>query len=75
MDKNSIDTWLRTEAEEIGKEIDKISKKIKKLTQNDNITSLDKINQYIIQIREHRAAQVKLYEMIGRMDEIVGIND
>jgi CRISPR/Cas system-associated protein Csm6 len=75
MKKESIDNWLRNEAERLGKERDKIEAKIKKIMKAEDMSSLDKVNQYNIQLKELKASQSKLYEMIGRMDEIEGIND
>lgn len=70
MDRDSVDRWLRNEAENIDKEIEKVEIKIKKIIRKEDMNSLDKINQFQIKRRELRAVQVKLYEMMGRIDEI-----
>lgn len=75
MKKENIDTWLRNEAEKLEKAREKIELKIKKIMKNEDMSYLDKVNQYHIQLRELEASQGKLYEMIGRMDEIEGIED
>ncbi|MBY6842871.1 hypothetical protein [Clostridium botulinum] len=75
MKKKNIDTWLRNEAEKLEREKEKIEAKIKRIMKNEDMSSLDKVNQYHIQLRELKASQNKMYEMIGRMDEIEGIND
>lgn len=42
---------------------------------SEDMNSLDKVNQYNIQLKELKASQNKLYEMIGKIDEIEGIED
>ena len=64
---NNIDTWLRKEAGEIAIKADKIEKKI---IQEINKRNFDKINELNIQKRELNAQEIKLYEMIGRLNEI-----
>lgn len=71
----NIDAWLRNEAEKVETEIKKIEAKIKKIMKNEDMSSLDIINQYHIRIMVLRASQTKLYEMIGRVDEIEGISE
>ena len=71
---NNIDTWLRKEAGELAIKADKIEKKI---IQEINKRNYDKINELNIQKRELNAQEIKLYEMIGRLNEIerlVGFN-
>ena len=63
----NIDTWLRKEAEELAVRADKIEKK---MIQEINKRNFDKINELNIQKRELKAQEHKLYEMIGRLDEI-----
>ncbi|APR02307.1 hypothetical protein EXM90_19165 [Clostridium botulinum] len=75
MNKVNIDKWLRTEAENLEIKKEKICNKIKKIMKNEDISSLDKMNQYNVQLRELQSAQTKLYEMIGRISEIKGIED
>jgi hypothetical protein len=70
MNRKNVDKWLRNEAENIKKESEKIEIKIKKLMKNEDLSSLDKINQYNIQLKELNSAINKLYEMIGRINEI-----
>jgi len=64
---NNIDTWLRKEAGELAIKADKIEKKI---IQEINKRNFDKINELNIQKRELNAQEIKLYEMIGRLNEI-----
>jgi len=64
---NNIDTWLRKEAGEIAIKADKIEKK---MIQEINKRNFDKINELNIQKRELNAQEIKLYEMIGRLNEI-----
>jgi len=64
---NNIDTWLRKEAGELAIKADKIEKKI---IQEINKRNYDKINELNIQKRELNAQEIKLYEMIGRLNEI-----
>lgn len=63
-----VQEWLRKEAEEIDGKIFKIEIKRKKLIENTDISSLNKINQFNIEIRELQAIQNKLYELIGRSE-------
>ena len=64
---NNIDTWLRKEAEELAIRADKIEKK---MIQETNKGNFDNINELNIQKRELNAQEIKLYEMIGRLNEI-----
>lgn len=70
MNQDDVKNWLRKEAEDIQKDIDKVEKKIRKIIKSEDLNSLDKINQYNIQRNELKSAMLKLYEMIGRIDEI-----
>ena len=63
----NIDTWLRKEAEELAIRADKIEKK---MIQETNKGNFDNINELNIQKRELKAQEFKLYEMIGRLNEI-----
>lgn len=70
MKKESIEKWLRKEIEKLDNKKIYINKEIKKIIKNEDINSLNKINQYNIELRELNAVQNKLYEMIDRLYEI-----
>jgi len=70
MNKDNISNWVRSETGIIENEIEKVTNKILKIMHNEDMNSLDKVNKYHMQIREFRSAQNKLYEMIGRVNEI-----
>lgn len=74
MQRENVAKWLKAETENIGKEIEKATNKIKELMQDEDIDSLDKINQYNLYLKKLKSAQFKLYEMIGRIDEIEDSN-
>lgn len=63
----NIDNWLRKEAEKLAIEADKVEKKLKEAMNNG---SYDKIHDLNIKRRELNAQEIKLYELIGRLDEI-----
>ncbi|MDF2879608.1 MAG: hypothetical protein K0R54_165 [Clostridiaceae bacterium] len=75
MKKKNIDNWLKNEVEKLDKEIKKFEAKIQRIMRSEDINALDKANQWYIQLRELKATQNKLYEMLGRLGEIECIED
>lgn len=63
----NIDSWLRKEAEKLAIEAEKMEKKILQEIEKRNF---DKIIELNIKKRELNAQEFKLYEMIGRVNEL-----
>jgi hypothetical protein len=63
----NFDQFLRKEAEKIALEVDKIEKKIVKAVENRNYDGVGDLN---IQRHRFNAQEIKLYEMIGRLNEL-----